>query len=370
MSIRRRTVTNSQPCFVEAQQLESKQLLTGVVTLAITGANISAVGDSNPNEVEIELDTASFVVSGRSGTVLKDANGVVIPNWTSFPFPANANISVDLKGGDDELVLYVDSAVTTNNVNIKTGSGNDEVFLDAFDTLTVNGSIKVDSGAGQDDVLVYASGGRIDVKGSVSVDTGADDDNVGFVDRVKTPDDITAAAFIAIANDTAATGNQTINVAKNLNISTGNGNDSVGLLGVEVKGNLKIHSGFGHGDNVGVSNVRVGGNMDLIYGDTNAISNVTVGGKLEADSGTGDDTFALYKVKAGKIDINLGSGRDQIALSDVTSVSKGKIRGGSGKDQIVAVGVAGVKVTMFQGNAVDPAIVDNVLAELVASGIL
>ena len=59
MSIRRRTVTNSQPCFVEAQQLESKQLLTGVVTLAITGANISAVGDSNPNEVEIELDTAS-----------------------------------------------------------------------------------------------------------------------------------------------------------------------------------------------------------------------------------------------------------------------------------------------------------------------
>ena len=372
MSIRRRrTVTNSQPCFVEAQQLESKQLLTGVVTLAITGANISAVGDSNPNEVEIELDTAHFVVSGLSGTVLKDANGVVIPNGTSFPFPANANISVDLKGGDDELVLYVDSAVTTNNVNIKTGSGNDEVFLDAFDTLTVNGSIKVDSGAGIDDVLVYASGGRIDVKGSVSVDTGAGDDNVGFVDNVKTPFPITAAAFIAINNDSTTTGNQTINVAKNLNISTGNGNDSVGLLGVEVKGNLKIHSGFGHGDNVGVSNVRVGGNMDLIYGDTNAISNVTVVGRLKADSGTGDDTFALSNVKAGQIDIDLGSGRDQIALSGVTSVSKGKIRGGSGTDQIVgSVGLAGAKVTMFQGNAVDPAIVDQVLAELVASGIL
>ena len=373
MSIRRRTVTNSQPCFVEAQQLESKQLLTGVVTLAITGANISAVGDSSANELDIQIGAANNItVAGQADTVLKDATtGLVIANGTVFAMPANTNISVDLKGGDDVLDVNVNAAFTANNVKINTGSGNDDVYLQAFDTLTVNGSITVDSGAGQDDVLVYAFGGRIDVKGSVSVDTGAGDDNVGFVDNVKTPFPITAAAFIAINNDSTTTGNQTINVAKNLNISTGNGNDSVGLLGVEVKGNLKIHSGFGHGDNVGVSNVRVGGNMDLIYGDTNAISNVTVVGRLKADSGTGDDTFALSNVKAGQIDIDLGSGRDQIALSGVTSVSKGKIRGGSGKDQIVgSVGMAGAKVTMFQGNAVDPAIVDNVLDDLIAKGIL
>jgi hypothetical protein len=347
MSIRRRTVTNSQPCFVEAQQLESKQLLTGVVTLAITGANISAVGDSSANELDIQIGAANITVAGLNGTVLKNANGVVIPNGTAFPKPANGNLSVNLKGGDDVITVNATGAFTANNVTVDTGSGNDKVSV------------------------LRAAGGSYDIKGSVSLDTGSGDDDVAVTDVVKQAGAQTAAAFIAIANDTAATGNQTINVAKNLKISTGNGNDSVGLLGVEVKGNLKIHSGFGHGDNVGVSNVRVGGNMDLIYGDTNAISNVTVVGKLEADSGTGDDTFALYNVKAGQIDINLGSGRDQIALSGVTSVSKGKIRGGSGTDQIVgSVGMAGAKVTMFQGNAVDPAIVDNVLAELVASGIL
>jgi hypothetical protein len=103
----------------------------------------------------------------------------------------------------------------------------------------------------------------------------------------------------------------------------------------------------------------------LTYGEDNALRNVTVVGKLTVDSGTGNDHFAVSNMKAESVDINSGSGKDQLLIGPGVVVTSGKVDGGSGGNKILsAVALpAGVKVKSFSG-ALAAAEGDKIIADV------
>jgi hypothetical protein len=231
----------------------------------------------------------------------------------------------------------------------------------------------VHTGSGNDVVLVESSGGLIKAGGSVSIDTGSGNDAVAVYDSVKFGNVNNVADLQAIPNDTANANSQNIRVGKDINVRTGTGNDMVGLLGVEAKRDIHIHSGLGHGDVVGMSNVRAGRNMRLTWGDDNAFRNIKVGGKLTIRSGTGDDRFLVENLTASVADVNLGPGRDQLAIgTGVTITKKATISGGAGKDNIVSASpLNGAKIRSFEGQSVNSQdIIDDLFADLMAAGLV
>lgn len=354
----------------EVQQLEAKQVLTGTVAVALSGNNVVITGDNESNDVQFLVDSAAgLTVVGLNGTLIKVGNAAPVAAPPVVPLPSFVNdVLVNLNGGDDGLTVETSGVLSLRDVNVKTGAGNDSLTLISRGSLELRGDFKTDTSSGNDTVKIDPVV-SIDVYGSVIIDTGSGEDNVGLVDSIKTGPPQTGASFRDLLNDSAFSGNQFLEIANDLKISTGGDDDSVAILGVEVGRNLVVNSGFGHADNLGMSNVRVNGNLDLIYGDTNVLTDVFVGGKLKARSGTGDDQFALSDITAGAIDIDLGSGRDQIAIRSVSSPDF-KVKGGPGKDQIFAVNSPGVRFSSFDGHSVNKGLFDDVVQELVASGLL
>lgn len=356
---------------IEVQQLESKQLLTGVVTLAISGSNdVSITGDSSANDIDVTIQNGQLSVVGNAGTLIRFGGNAAVAAINNVTVPGIRDLNVDLKGGDDNIYVEVGSALTIGrNVNVSTGSGSDYVEVYGNAALTVNGSLRVSTGSGDDIVDLGTDGALMTVKGNAVVDTGSGKDAVAIIDYEKLGAANTAAEFQAIPNDSNTVDAQQIRIGRNLTIRTGSDNDAVGIVGVQVGRDAEIHSGFGHGDIVGITNMRVGRNLNLIYGDDNAMTDVTVGGKLKVRSGTGDDRFAASDIRASVIDVNLGSGNDQLAIGAGVTASRATINGGTGRDNIIGPVAAGAKVKSFEGNAVDLTILDDVLGGLAEAGL-
>ncbi len=334
-------------CPVDIQQLESRQLLTGTVTVAVSKAgDISVSGDSKDNDVFVEVNADNVTIVGNSGTSLKVGKTVIAPGVpVVVPRPASIrDLDVNLHGGNDSIDISVNSDVVIHrNVNVWTGAGNDSVSVES-------------------------NGALVDVRGSVSMNTGSGHDSVRVADADKFAGVDTEAELLAVADDTGAASVQMIRVGKDINISTGTGNDGIALLGVEAGRDVTVNSGLGHGDVLGVSNVRAGRDMNLIWGDLNAINNVTIVRKLRVDSGTGNDRFVVDNLHASIVDVNLGPGNDQLAIGGTVVVTKSaKIHGGAGKDNLVSLSpLGGASVKSFEGSVVDAAaILDEVLAALV-----
>jgi hypothetical protein len=267
----------------------------------------------------------------------------------TIPLPlAVRDLNIQLKGGDDSL-----------HVDVMAGA-----------VLAVNRNVGIDTGSGNDDLLVLADG-AVTIGGNLSVKSDSGDDTVRFFDVSKFANGLMippAVDILALVDDTAAAGVQGIQVGRDITISTGNGDDAIGLIGVESVRNVSVHSGLGHGDVLGVSNVRAGRDMNLKWGDDNALNNVTIGRKLDIESGTGDDRFAIDNMTVPVVDVRLGLGKDKLALgAGVIITTSAKIDGGGGKDDIAsAIPLGGFSVKSFNGNSVNFGdIVNDVLTALV-----
>jgi hypothetical protein len=338
---------------LEIQQLETRQLLTGQVAVSISKAgDVSIVGDGKANDVYIGIHSNEIELGSDSGTTFR-ANGKVIPAGTRVPLPGSGtirNLTVNLKGGDDSIEVFADAAVT------------------------VAGNIRVNTGAGNDQVYVSTDSHVIDVKGSVSIATGAGNDALTVVDFDKFGIALTSAdLFRTIENDTAAAGNQNLRIGKDLHIGMGGGNDVVALLGVETKRDVRIHSGLGQSDITILSNIRAGRNLSLISGDDTALRNVTVGRKLTVSSGAGNDRVLVENLTAAVANVHLGGGKDQLAIgTGVTVTGKATIRGGLGTDNIASASpIAGAKVKGFEGTTVNAdAILDDIIDDLISAGLV
>lgn len=376
----------------QIQELESKQLLTGTVTVALSDdGDLSLTGDSKDNEVVVDIDETGVSIRGVNGTSVRIGDETFDPGETATiaeDAVVPRDLSVKMKGGDDSVEIYVDDAASVGrNVDIDMGKGDDFLLLFATDEVSVGGKLSVKSGSGSDYVEISTGGedGSIEVAGDASIDTGSGDDGlfIGDWDLLEDviddgepdgedPEPVQAAgaveAFLDLVDNSDDPEAQAVKFAGKLSVKTGTGNDSLGILGVAVGLDASIHTGTGHGDVLGISNLSVGRDLKLTYGDLNAVQNVTVGGKTTVKSGTGDDRFAIDRVTLkGDAEIHLGPGKDELALGEGVVAEKNvKLRGGAGNDQLAsAIDLDGADVSGFEGTAVDfEAIVEDVLAQL------
>jgi hypothetical protein len=128
-----------------------------------------------------------------------------------------------------------------------------------------------------------------------------------------------------------------------LTIDTGQGNDSVGLQGVYVAGDVSINAGGGD-DTVGQSFTVAGGSMSINVGEGNDViilqDEVFTGPALSIYTGTGDDSVEMQvevgyagvitgaPITPGVLLVNTGPGDDTVALGLVVAESA-TLEGGS-----------------------------------------
>ena len=155
--------------------------------------------------------------------------------------------------------------------------------MSAHDKLQVTGVLKIDTGAGLDDVSINTTL----VAGDVIIGTGAGNDYV-FV-GLSTEDSEPAASIL-----------------KSLTINSGSGSDQVGL--VSLRG----------GDESASATLAISGDVMIITGTGEdqikivANSDLTIGGNLSLDTGAGDDQL-LVTANIGSL---LVKGSESVLLGD------------------------------------------------------
>lgn len=245
------------------ESLEPRLMLSGNVSLD-TGEVLQLRGDGGDNAVRIGP-------GGRGKLLVKGLAGTTINGRPFVRINANDIEKVDIKlfAGNDTLIIH--QLVASNDINIETDIGNDTVRLsgvragkvlsvkteDGFDTVTsvrirTGEDFNIDTGEGGSRVTVNAS----DVGGSLTT-IGQDS-----ADQVK------------IAGTT---------IEKDLNVEVGEGDDTVRLIRIFSRINIKVDAQNGN-DFVSVTKVRAASDAVFLGGDgfdTFDNNGVSGGEKLE-----------------------------------------------------------------------------------------
>lgn len=334
------------------ERLEDKVLLAGNVRVGLNGFVLSLVGDAADNQVAVYYDSGA--VSGfPPGVYVADPADLEAPGTGTTLFnngsPAGPQpgpllitdapllaVNADLKNGDNTLSLW--GLGVTGNVNLRTGSGDDQLQLgDVEDPaaptgsatfaagLTIGGNLNVRTGNAPAADQVTLSGVEGTAPRSVlSITTGNGDDQVA-VQEPLTGNSLGSVEFHNLLVQTGAgddtflvddlTGNSIVLNVDSLTVTTAGGSDSVALQDLRAR-IVRIQTGEGDDD------VSLG---DGFSGDDMRVS-----------AGAGDDTVAVDSTATPleKVDVVLGAGDDLLSVSGV-EVNLLSFNGQSGTDAFV-----------------------------------
>ena len=258
------------------EQLESRTLLTGNVTVSLQGANAQLTGDSAGNDVEIVVDNGSVVVRGLNGTTINNGTTAfsLVPNGTTLA----GRLDGALGAGDD--IVTIGSGITFNrDVSL--------VVDDGADTLRVRGGVFRSN--------VNIRGG--DAANSVLIDNTTIDGNLAIFSR---------GEIVASLSSSTIHGD--------LFVLTGRGADSIVLQGVTIDRVTTFLTGRGDDDIV--------------------LQNSTLGGPLLILSGKGNDFVYVNSSSIAKLAV-IATQRGNDTLQVLGGSSFGELLvfdGGSGKD--------------------------------------
>jgi hypothetical protein len=291
-------------------RLESRELLSGNgVTAAIVRINnipelfiTEAVGQAGgTNAVQVSRLASGLVrVSGQvsSDGTLTHVNGRA---FQDFALATNRDLVVDLGVGDDQLRV---TNARFGNVFV----GMDRALVAGLDTVTLSG---------------------LRTSGRVSIDTGAGQDNV------------------VVLNSTIGDGIKDSHGNEDaLDINTGAGADlvEVGAIGggfVQVRGNLVVNT-FHDITEPDIDFVRINQTFanKLVAVDTGAGNDsIQMGDVAGADvvlvAGQGDDSALLSEVSAtGQMFIAMSEGNDRVDMTFLTANTLLSVDGGTGFDRL------------------------------------
>lgn len=275
----------------EVQQLERRSLLTGTVTIALVGNNLTVTGDSGNNDVRIEVSEAGVTAQGYV-----DSNDDIPINLTKIKFGGvtyKAGELVELVSAED--LAELEGALVLGNLIVNMGAGNDQIEVSvgaqdegdtAIDLLKVSGILKIDLGTGSDRVYVGFNETDLEVVGAASVIGGAGDDDI----------DVYAGGEEI---DSTATFKST------LTVDSGAGSDDVYLKWDElnVKGNELITTGDGsdyayqgfNGESLlqGRLDFKTGNGDDYAYQNFN--DDATINSTLNFEGGNGSDELGIVE---------------------------------------------------------------------------
>lgn len=308
---RRRGSANRAPLANMVQPLEARSLLTGIVTVAISGQSVTVTGTDSNDDVEIVFSPDKIAISGDHGTKIK-FNGVVsdqadLPNGT-----VAKDLVVNMKGGNDMVQIVTDES----NGNVR----------------QIGRDLKIDMGSGNDHLVVSTETGSLSIGGRLNVTLGAGDDCFigGQYDAIRE----------ALYGDGNPSHDQ-FRVHGDVSVQGNAGNDKIGLAGMEIGGSLSLDGGD-QNDEMGISDMNIYGKLNVSGGNGNgnddfASELLNIQGKTTIDMGNGDDRVAFEGGPSGQsqmeVNISMGAGNDRLAIASDITVN-GKMDGGSGRDQV------------------------------------
>jgi hypothetical protein len=271
------------------QQLEDRTLMTGNVAANVSLNSLTITGDSNANNIQIEQTSANqFTVIGLGGTTINGKTQQTFTNVTK-------DLKIDLKGGDDNLLIGSDAGVPPTvtigrDLSVTLGDGNDYADLN----VKVKGNMNVDAGANDDNVLFdYAIVGNPGGLQNATVDMGSGDDTLDAVQ---------------------------LNVAHDFTIKTAS--SSAGL-------NLYVDS-YTSPNIVGHDfNIQTGDGADNL-----AVYSTNVGNKLNVTTAGGADFAAIAAINADQIFADMGAGDDYLYLSGSNTARVATFQGNLGNDKV------------------------------------
>lgn len=253
--------------------LESKRLLAGTVTAALTNGLLVINGDAADNAVIVSVAVdattgiSSYTIKGDATTVISGSASVPIANVTQ-------GIAIHMKGGNDSVTIGDPAGPTVTipkNLGIDLGDGDNQAVLNNISIVgavppvtgtTPNAAVMdaahlmIKGGKGKDLVTIN----QLAVDGAINILTGGGEDT------------------ISIQNLNGGTGpNATTLPIKHLLLSTGDGPDHVNIQSSTIK----------------VLTMDLGvGNDDVTLGSTNHIDQALLNGGKGTDTLKNDATIA------------------------------------------------------------------------------
>lgn len=332
-------------CRLGVEQLESRVLMAGDLSVAFSQGSLIINGDDQANGLQIVAGPVAGTVQvqglleGGANTTLNHQRGPLV-------FSTPSNIVVALGDGNDNFQMQ--NVRSCGALRVGLGGGNDKADFSG----TSMGSMNVDTGIGRDTLAIRdasvagaldASGqayfgaaklfsfDRVQVGGVLSVTTGNGADVLGLngikatsvsVRSEATYDDAALFGKRVTLNDVAVSGGLSI-VTGGGSINAGVANDNVALTNVSAA-SLHVDSGRGH-DVVTVQDAAVTGSLNLqgeaYYGAAKqtTLNRVQVGQLLSVTTADGNDVVTLNQVSAKSVAVITGEGADNVSLNRVTA---------------------------------------------------
>jgi hypothetical protein len=298
------------------ENLEARQMMAGDVAAYVQNGNLyitEAAGQTGlDNAVQIsQLANGQIRVAGTGTTTdgtMSHVNGQAYQDLT-----VTGSLNVNLGGGSDLVVIGSDLGLASpsfSQVNIDTSA---PPQLVAARSLVLGGIPTTLNAPDNDDVIIWG----INTHGPMTINTGAGNDWV----------------YVGGANMTAG----------NLTINTGSGADTVQIENTvnTLAGTVDIQTYTSLAENdadvvwldtaymQGNLNVRMGGGNDIFH-----LENAAVFGNLNLDAGAGDDSATLLHVDVVKsLMAQLGDGNDSLSL-DYIYGDDFHFLGGGGTDSL------------------------------------
>ena len=127
---------------ISVQQLESRRMFAGIVTIHDVGETIRAIGDNQANQVAIVSGTNSIIFSSVDGSTTFSHGGITgllrLELLGLTPQLKPKSLDVRLKGGDDYVALGgKDNQLNAKSIEVKMGRGNDTVVARNVDAVAV-----------------------------------------------------------------------------------------------------------------------------------------------------------------------------------------------------------------------------------------
>lgn len=359
---------------MSVEQLEGRSLLAGVVSAFVSGGSLFIQGDNTDNAVIVQdQGDGNYTVTGfdfgdipelagfKAGPTTING-GQDVGGGTKLFTGVTNDINIDLKKGNDALAIgnSVDElqGLAEQAFGIGSGMGGgsssvspNEIVID--DSLfQVPRNLIVNTGDGNDYVVVNANVGSANFGGVASINTGNGNDGVAF-GRPFASDAPSISEESAQLNE-VFDGNAY--VANSLVILTGNGDDDVSVTRTTVQNQLNVQTGAGNDEfradqfaagNAVVTSAAGDDFISLVFfaldsvlvvdtgagGDDLTVADFSMGhgegpasqsgaGYATIVTGAGDDGVVMFDFEADGVYINTGAGNDGVAFEDVEAPAR------------------------------------------------
>lgn len=331
------------PTSLGMEQLESRWMLAGDVTVRVVSGHVFVAGDDAANEILITAGptTNSLNIQGL-GTTTVTKDGVVAPGAGLVIENVRGTVYLSLGGGDD--ALEVTGASFSRSLSIEAGAGNDTVQIGPAANATLQekedekvaviGVLSVNGGLGNDTVRIAETS----VVGLLNVATGAGNDVVelGAPADDATPSVRASSALTLSLGEGADSAHLDDVASASTSIAGDAGADVMSLNGVRASG-LAVVGGLD--DAVDVA---------TITGSTATVASITLGG--------GADQAAVADSVFTSLEAEMGNGNDRVILTTTTSQRTLLTGGNGGADEFVDAGANSLGQTTVTGFEV-PAVV-------------